>query len=298
MPADADCRGGMQSGERRRSRTVADTRGPMTTGHAEKAACGALWPLSVEGLRLLAHPQGVVGEVHSDLVAVALDLPRRIEPRVVRDHVRQVAHGGLDNQFSLAGELRAENFRASGFSRVGKSCSQFFDRPNAVRRPRFRMKPVTPNLRDHRTEAFVAALMFFIAIGSLAASPAQAQSDADRAFLAWAVQIEIQQQDMGRIAERRAQNDEVRNLGVYLVQRHQQAQQRLENVANQLGEVLSNKLSATHLRVQSRFRSIAEASFDGAFIHHEIGDYRSFRILRGLHVLTTLWFGNSLQAKL
>ena len=79
---------------------------------------------------------------------------------------------------------------------------------------------MTPNLRDHRTEAFVAALMFFIAIGSLAASPAQAQSDADRAFLAWAVQIKIQQQDMGRIAERRAQNGKVRNLGDYLVQRH------------------------------------------------------------------------------
>jgi putative membrane protein len=81
---------------------------------------------------------------------------------------------------------------------------------------------------------------------------------------------------MGRIAERRAQNDQVRSFGDYLVQRHQQAQQRLENVANQLGEVFSNKLSATHLRVQSRFRSIAAASFDSAFIDHEIGDYRYF----------------------
>ena len=103
------------------------------------------------------------------------------------------------------------------------------------------MKPVTTNLRDHRTEAFVLALMFFSAVGSLRAPPVQAQSNADRAFLASAVQIEIQKQDMGRFAERRAQNDNVRNLGDYLVQRHQQAQQRLENVANQLGEVLSNK---------------------------------------------------------
>ena len=94
------------------------------------------------------------------------------------------------------------------------------------------MKPVTTNLRDHRS---VLALTFFSAIGSLGAPPVQAQSNADRAFLAWAVQIEIQQQDMGRIAERRAQNGKVRNLGDYLVQRHQQAQQRLENVANQLG---------------------------------------------------------------
>ena len=135
---------------------------------------------------------------------------------------------------------------------------------------------MTRNQRDHRTETFVAALMFFIVVGPLTAPPARAQSSADSGFLAWAVQIEIQQQDMGRIAERRARNDEVHNLGDYLVQRHRQAQQRLEKVANQLDEVLSNKLSATHLRVQSRFRSIAAASFDSAFIDQEIGDYRYF----------------------
>ena len=50
--------------------------------------------LSIEGLLFLAHPQGVVGEVHSDVVAVGLDLLRSIEPPVVRDHVRQVCWAG------------------------------------------------------------------------------------------------------------------------------------------------------------------------------------------------------------
>jgi hypothetical protein len=81
----------------------------------------------VKGLRVHAHAQDVVGEVHSDLVAVGLDLLRRIEPPVVRDHVGQVAHGGLDNQFSFAGQLLAENFHPRGFSRIGKPCGQFFD---------------------------------------------------------------------------------------------------------------------------------------------------------------------------
>jgi predicted outer membrane protein len=103
-----------------------------------------------------------------------------------------------------------------------------------------------------------------------------AQTAGDRAFLAWAVQIEIQQQDMGRIAERRAQTAAVREFGSYLVQRHQQAQQRLETVASRLGAAPSSKLSATHLRVQSHFRSIPSGSFDRAFIGHEIGDYRYF----------------------
>ena len=138
------------------------------------------------------------------------------------------------------------------------------------------IKDVPTSLRDHRTKMLSAALALLVTIGALGTPPVQAQSNADRAFLAWVVQIEIQQQDMGRIAERRAQTAEIRKLGSYLVQRHQLAQQRLQNVAKQLGEAPSNKLSATHLRVQSRFRSIPGASFDGAFIRHEIGDYRYF----------------------
>ncbi len=132
------------------------------------------------------------------------------------------------------------------------------------------------SLRDCRIKVSAAALTLLVAIGLLGATPAQAQSATDRAFLARAVQIEIQQQDMGRIAERRAQTAAVRELGGYLVQRHRLAEQRLQNVANLLGEALSNTLSATHLRVQNRFRSIPEASFDGAFIAHEFGDYRYF----------------------
>ena len=67
----------------------------------------------------------------------------------------------------------------------------------------------------------------------------------------------------------------VRNSGEGFA-RHQQAQQRLETVASRLGAAPSSKLSATHLRVQSHFRSIPSGSFDRAFIRHEIGDYRYF----------------------
>ena len=128
----------------------------------------------------------------------------------------------------------------------------------------------------HHATLLAAAVVALISIAFLGTSQVLAQTAGDRAFLAWAVQIEIQQQDMGRIAERRAQAAAIREFGDYLVQRHQQAQQRLEIVASRLGAALSSKLSATHLRVQSRFRSIPSASFDKAFLRHEIGDYRYF----------------------
>ena len=128
----------------------------------------------------------------------------------------------------------------------------------------------------HQATLLAAAAVALISIAFLGTSQVLAQTAGDRAFLAWAVQIEIQQQDMGRIAERRAQTAAVREFGGYLVQRHQQAQQRLETVASRLGAAPSSKLSATHLRVQSHFRSIPPGSFDRAFIGHEIGDYRYF----------------------
>jgi len=128
----------------------------------------------------------------------------------------------------------------------------------------------------HQATLLAAAAVALISIAFLGTSQVLAQTAGDRAFLASAVQIEIQQQDMGRIAERRAQTVAVREFGGYLVQRHQQAQQRLETVASRLGAAPSSKLSATHLRVQSHFRSILSGSFDRAFIGHEIGDYRYF----------------------
>jgi predicted outer membrane protein len=109
-----------------------------------------------------------------------------------------------------------------------------------------------------------------------AARAATPTSPADRGFLAWDIQIEIQQQDMGKLAERRARTKGVRDLGAMLVERHQQTQKRLTQVAAGLGVLLSTTLSEEHLRVQRRYASIASSAFDHAFVRHEIGDNRYF----------------------
>jgi predicted outer membrane protein len=101
-------------------------------------------------------------------------------------------------------------------------------------------------------------------------------SEADRAFLAWDVQIEIQQQDMGRLGERRGQTAEVRELGAYLINQHQQSQAELRRIADRLGVRLSEALSPTHLRIQQHYAAVSAESFDQAFVQHEVGDYRYF----------------------
>lgn len=139
------------------------------------------------------------------------------------------------------------------------------------------VKHAIARVADHPRNGPLRALLgLLLAAGISAATPACSQSRSDRAFLEWAIQIEIQQQDMGRIAERRAQLPAVRELGTYLLGRHRQAEARLRQTASRLGVALSSRLSATHLRVQNRFASIPSANFDKSFIRHEIGDYRYF----------------------
>lgn len=126
------------------------------------------------------------------------------------------------------------------------------------------------------TRSVLAVMAAVLWVLLAAAVGAGSPSNADRAFLAWDIQIELQQQDMGRLAARRALTKEVRDLGNYLLERHQQAQDRLQQLARQLGIALSDRLSETHLRVQRRYAAISDALFDKAFVRHEVGDYRYF----------------------
>lgn len=136
------------------------------------------------------------------------------------------------------------------------------------------MRAVFPPAYSRRAVLLgLTALTFTSPLTAGAAAP---PNQADRNFLAWDIQIEIQQQDMGRLAERRGQTEEVRALGTYLVNRHRDSQQRLQQVVSQLEVTLSVELSPTHLRVQKHFASISDAVFDKAFIRHEIADYRYF----------------------
>jgi putative membrane protein len=137
-------------------------------------------------------------------------------------------------------------------------------------------EPIVQTAPRRRTIVPGAACLALFVLGLSGAARAQTPSNTDRAFLSWAIQIEIQQQDMGRIAVRRAQTPAVRGLGNYLIERHRQAQQRLQAVAAQLRAPLSDKLSAAHMRVQARYASISSVSFDAAFVRHEAGDYRYF----------------------
>ncbi|MDX8492509.1 DUF4142 domain-containing protein [Mesorhizobium sp. VK22B] len=136
--------------------------------------------------------------------------------------------------------------------------------------------PIARVAAHHGKGVLRALFGLLLAAGISEATPAYSQSRSDRTFLEWAIQIEIQQQDMGRIAQRRAQTPAVRELGTYLLERHRQAESRLRQISSRLGVELSNRLSATHLRVQRRFTSIPSANFDRGFIRHEVGDYRYF----------------------
>ena len=84
--------------------------------------CGLPW----NGCRIITLCGGRELEIDSE--ATQRPPGRPFRPRNgATNAVMHKTELSLDNQFSFAGQLLAEDFRARGFSRIGKPCGQFFD---------------------------------------------------------------------------------------------------------------------------------------------------------------------------
>jgi hypothetical protein len=84
---------------------------------------------------------------------------------------------------------------------------------------------VSGRTKTHELYTLPRGASWVLLVGKVMA--AGGPSPAGRVFLAWDAQIEIQQQDMAHLAERRGQSAGVRDLGAYLVARHTETQQQL-----------------------------------------------------------------------
>jgi putative membrane protein len=84
-------------------------------------------------------------------------------------------------------------------------------------------------------------------------------------------QMEVQ---MGQLAEQRAQNPEVKNLGATLVRDHTQANQKLQQLAQQKGITLDQGSEQKHQKHLDALQSKSGAEFDKAFVTHAIKDHK------------------------
>jgi putative membrane protein len=133
------------------------------------------------------------------------------------------------------------------------------------------------------TEAFMsktfhAALL--IAGMAVASSPAAAQNAAaqptkeDQAFMMKAIQGNLAEIEMGKLAQQKAQSQEVKDFGAMLVQDHTAANDKAMNLARQLNITPPTETSKKNMEVHDRLSKLDGARFDQEFTTHMVSDHK------------------------
>jgi putative membrane protein len=79
---------------------------------------------------------------------------------------------------------------------------------------------------------------------------------------------------MGQLAQQNGQSQEVKNLGSTLVKDHTEANQKLQQLAQQKGITLSQSGDSKHQKGLDALQSKSGAEFDKAFVTHAIKDHK------------------------
>jgi putative membrane protein len=126
--------------------------------------------------------------------------------------------------------------------------------------------------------------------GATAAAPADQQAMADtskltqddRRFVSEAAQGGLLEVQLGQLAAEKASSDEVKQLAQRIMEDHQQANQRLQNIANAKHIDVPSQLDQQHQQKISQLQNLSGARFDKAYVHQmvqdhtkDIGEFRS-----------------------
>jgi putative membrane protein len=106
-------------------------------------------------------------------------------------------------------------------------------------------------------------------------SPSQAAAAAgDSTFLKNAAADSLAEVQLGKLAEQRATNPEVKAFGQRMVTEHGQANQELKLLAAQKDITLPGEIDAEHKVVYNRLASLSGAEFDKAYVDEMVQDHR------------------------
>ncbi len=96
----------------------------------------------------------------------------------------------------------------------------------------------------------------------------------DKAFLREAIQGNLAEVDMGRLAQKRSRNEEIKNFGDMLVQDHSEANTRANAVARQIGLNPPTRPSVKQRLSYGYYASLRGNTFDRQFVKHMVDDHK------------------------
>ena len=130
----------------------------------------------------------------------------------------------------------------------------------------------------------------FIAIGSAAvlaltsatsfAAEKEKSADAgksslDAKFIKKAANGGMTEVELGEIAAKKGQKDEVKSFGERMVKDHGKANDDLKNVASKMNVDVLGKVNAKHEAVIDKFSKMSAGSFDAAYVKEMVKDHKN-----------------------
>jgi putative membrane protein len=107
-----------------------------------------------------------------------------------------------------------------------------------------------------------------------AAPGAWAQDKASQKFLQEAIQSNLAEIEMGKLAQQKGQSEAVKSFGQMLVTDHGGANQKAISVAGQMGVTPPGEPSAKQKREYQTMSKLSGEKFDRAFARHMVADHK------------------------
>ncbi len=109
---------------------------------------------------------------------------------------------------------------------------------------------------------------------SAASSPSAKVPSADRKFVEKAALGGLTEVAMGKVAQRNAGSDAVKQFGAKMVEDHGKANDELKRIAGTKGITVPDDLDKSHQRDVDKFSKMNGAEFDRKYMGHMVGDHK------------------------
>jgi putative membrane protein len=122
------------------------------------------------------------------------------------------------------------------------------------------------------------AMLPFVLAGALAATGAMAQNKqvdkTSQKFISSAIQGDIAEVDVGKLAQEKGQSEGVKQFGAMLVKDHGEHRAKAEQVANELGVKPPTGSSVGQKAIYAKLKMLSGASFDKSFAKSMVKDHQ------------------------
>jgi putative membrane protein len=116
----------------------------------------------------------------------------------------------------------------------------------------------------------VLASMFFV----VSIVGAQTASRRDTKFIQNTIEGNLAEAELGKLAQEKAGDPQVRQLGERMATDHGQAAKELQQIAAEKGVSAKSDLSSTHLRMRDRLAKLQPSAFDKEYVKEMLKDHK------------------------